>query len=107
MITADFVYIRWLGARKGIKSQTLIWDKSIVDRTPEMSEWVKYCYPIVRRGLKVFGYANNHYGGHAPDTVEQFRKLWKAASGGDEISQPTARPTPTPKPPQQQGSLFS
>lgn len=105
-ITADFVYIRWLGDRKGIESQTLSWDKTIVDRTPEMSEWVKYCYPIVRRGVKVFGYANNHYGGHAPDTVEQFRKLWMAVGGGEEISAATGRPTQLPKSPQQ-GSLFS
>jgi hypothetical protein len=71
-----------------------------------MSEWVKYCYPIVRRGVKVFGYANNHYGGHAPDTVEQFRKLWMAVGGGEEISAATGRPTQLPKSPQQ-GSLFS
>jgi uncharacterized protein YecE (DUF72 family) len=80
-VTTDFAYIRWLGDRKDIERQTLNWDKTIVDRTQEMSEWVKYCYPIVKRGVKVFAYANNHYSGHAPDSVEQFRKLWKAIEG--------------------------
>jgi uncharacterized protein YecE (DUF72 family) len=27
------------------------------------------------RGVEVFAYANNHYAGHAPDTVNTFRKL--------------------------------
>jgi hypothetical protein len=24
----------------------------------------------------IYAYANNHYGGHAPATIEQFRSLW-------------------------------
>ena len=24
----------------------------------------------------VFGYTNNHYAGHAPTTIRQFRHLW-------------------------------
>jgi uncharacterized protein YecE (DUF72 family) len=32
-LTADFVYIRWLGDRKQIESQTSNWGKTIVDRS--------------------------------------------------------------------------
>jgi len=32
----------------------------------------------VRRGVKVFGHANNHHAGHAEATVQQFRDLWYA-----------------------------
>jgi uncharacterized protein YecE (DUF72 family) len=103
-VTADFVYIRWLGDRKWIESQTVSWNKTIVDRTQEMSEWVKYCYPMVRRGIRAFGYANNHYSGFAPDTVEQFRRLWKA-SAGEDLGEPAARFDQVPKPPVQR-SLF-
>src|SRR5215470_14499657 len=44
-VTADFTYIRWLGDRKGIEQRTKIWDKVIVDRTPELTEWAE----IVRK----------------------------------------------------------
>jgi uncharacterized protein YecE (DUF72 family) len=38
-ITADFTYVRWLGDRKGIEEETKVWDKIIVDRHAELSEW--------------------------------------------------------------------
>jgi uncharacterized protein YecE (DUF72 family) len=77
-ITADWTYIRWLGDRKGIEKITKTWDKIVVDRTNEMSGWVDVCYETVRRGVTVYGYANNHYSGHAPATIQQFRDLWYA-----------------------------
>jgi uncharacterized protein YecE (DUF72 family) len=86
-ITADWTYIRWLGDRKGIERITATWNKTVVDRTNEIKSWVDVCYETVRRGVKVFGYANNHYGGHAPATVRQFRDLW-CAKGLPEIGKP-------------------
>jgi uncharacterized protein YecE (DUF72 family) len=86
-ITADWTYIRWLGDRKQIEEQTTTWEKTVVDRTPELSTWVDFCYQIRKRGVIVFAYANNHYAGHAPATIEQFRKLWQA-KGLPEISKP-------------------
>lgn len=77
-ITADWTYIRWLGDRKAIEERTTTWDKAIVDRTSELSSWVDYCYQIRRRDVMIYAYANNHYGGHAPATIEQFRNLWHA-----------------------------
>jgi uncharacterized protein YecE (DUF72 family) len=77
-ITADWTYIRWLGDRKGIEKLTTIWDKAVVDRSTELGSWVDYCYQIRKRGVLIFAYANNHYAGHAPTTIEQFRNLWHA-----------------------------
>lgn len=65
-ITADWTYIRWLGDRKGIEEQTMIWDRTVVDRTAELTSWVDYCYQIRKRGVLIYAYANNHYAGHAP-----------------------------------------
>jgi hypothetical protein len=31
-ITTDWTYIRWLGDRKAIETQTTNWDKTVVDR---------------------------------------------------------------------------
>jgi uncharacterized protein YecE (DUF72 family) len=83
-ITAEWTYIRWLGDRKGIERIAATWDKPVLDRTNEMKIWVDVCYETVRRGVKVFGYANNHYAGHAPAIIRQFRDLW-AAKGLPEL----------------------
>jgi len=77
-ITADFTYIRWLGDRKEIEEKTKTWDKTIVDRTSELQEWVKYCHLVQKRGITIYAHANNHFAGHAPATVALFLKLWTA-----------------------------
>lgn len=86
-ITADWTYIRWLGDRKGIEKLTTTWDKTVVDRTSELASWVDYCYQIRKRGVLIYAYANNHYTGHAPATVDQFRNLWHA-KGLPELDKP-------------------
>ena len=75
-ITADFTYIRWLGDRKGIEERTMVWDKTIIDRTEELSEWVSIMRRLEGRGISMYAYGNNHFGGFAPDTVQLFRQLW-------------------------------
>jgi uncharacterized protein YecE (DUF72 family) len=77
-ITTDFTYVRWLGDRKEIERQTKTWDEVIVDRSNELQEWVKYCHQIVQRGVTVYAFANNHYAGHSPATVQLFRDLWQS-----------------------------
>jgi uncharacterized protein YecE (DUF72 family) len=77
-VTADFTYIRWLGDRKGIEKLTKTWDKTIVDRSAELSEWVEVCNKIAGRGVSIFAFANNHYAGNGPATVREFEALWKA-----------------------------
>jgi uncharacterized protein YecE (DUF72 family) len=76
-ITADFTYIRWLGDRYGIEKKTKVWDKVIVDRTRALSEWAKACKLILRRGVSIFAYANNHYAGHGPATVRKFEEIFE------------------------------
>ena len=77
-ITADFTYIRWLGDRKEIEKLTKVWSSAIVDRTAELQSWVTVCQKIQKRGITQYVYANNHYAGYAPGTVELFRSLCKA-----------------------------
>jgi uncharacterized protein YecE (DUF72 family) len=75
-LTADFTYIRLLGNRKQIEKQTMVWDKVVVDRTAEIQSWVGLCRETIKRGVKTYVYANNHYQGNSPSTVAQFLKLW-------------------------------
>lgn len=79
-ITADFTYVRWLGDRKGIEERTKMWDKTIIDRRPELIEWVEILKKVQKRKIQIFAYANNHYAGHGPDTAEQFKRMWRATS---------------------------
>jgi len=81
LVAADFAYVRWLGDRKEIEKQTTTWDKVIVDRTDDLMEWVKLMrmWTLERKFKRVFLFANNHYQGYAPATVELFRKLWADA----------------------------
>jgi uncharacterized protein YecE (DUF72 family) len=78
-----------------------------VDRTAELTSWVDFCYRIKRRGIIIYGYANNHYAGHGPSTIRQFRGLWRK-KGFPPLPEPvpsSPRPAPAP-PPKQQPSLF-
>jgi uncharacterized protein YecE (DUF72 family) len=79
-ITADFTYVRWLGDRKGIEQQTKIWDKVIVNRDAELAEWVTVLKKVHKRKIQILAFANNHYAGHGPSTVERFMKLWDKQS---------------------------
>jgi len=90
-VTADFSYVRLLGNRKQIEITTTVWEEIVEDKTENISGWVKYCQQIQRRGIKLYVYANNHYEGFGPGTVEKFRELWKK-SGGAEIGKPTKKP---------------
>jgi uncharacterized protein YecE (DUF72 family) len=85
-ITAAWTYIRWLGDRKGIETITQTWNKTVVDRIPQLSSWIDFCHQIRKRGVIIYAYANNHYAGHAPATIEQFRNLWRS-KGHPELPQ--------------------
>jgi uncharacterized protein YecE (DUF72 family) len=75
-ITADFTFVRWIGDRKGIEERTKVWNRTIIDRTEDLREWVKILSKVARRVRVMFAYANNHFSGYAPDTVELFKRLW-------------------------------
>jgi uncharacterized protein YecE (DUF72 family) len=76
-ITADFTYVRWLGDRKGIEEQTKVWNEVIVDRYAELLEWAEILGKVQKRKIQIYAYANNHYAGYAPATVEMFQDVWR------------------------------
>lgn len=79
MNTADFAYIRWLGDRHGIEKVTRVWDKTVVDRKDDLTNWVTVLKELVlnKKIRQLFAFANNHYAGHGPATVKQFWNLWE------------------------------
>ncbi len=81
LVTADFTYVRWLGDRKGIEEKTKHWDRLIVDRQREMQVWVPTIRQLLKRGLRIFGFFNNHYAGFAPGSIRLFYETWAQVGG--------------------------
>lgn len=77
LITADFVYVRWLGDRNAIEAVTTTWDQTVVDRRDDLLHWVELFRELRHRNLQVYAYANNHYAGHGPGTVKLFWDLYE------------------------------
>ncbi|KPL07909.1 hypothetical protein AMJ86_02475 [bacterium SM23_57] len=74
-VTSDFVYIRLLGDRKEIEAITENWDKEVIDRGDRLERWVKLIAKFTAQEIPTLTYANNHYAGHAPSTVDRLQKL--------------------------------
>ena len=72
-ITADFVYSRLLGDRYAIEELTTSWDKTVVDKSSEIDEWVEVTN-VLRKRVPVYTFVNNHFDGHAPATVAELKK---------------------------------
>ncbi len=73
-VTTDFTYVRWLGRRADMDR----FDRLVKDRTRELSWWVEQVSRWLSRGIKVYAFANNHYQGHAPATVQLFLEQLQA-----------------------------
>lgn len=64
-ITADFVYIRWLGDHKKI----IRMDATQLDRRDELDRWAEALDDVARHVQRIYGFANNHYSGHSPADI--------------------------------------
>jgi uncharacterized protein YecE (DUF72 family) len=73
--TTDFAYIRWLGDRKAIEKLTQTWGDIVVDQQAATEAWEPVVSELRAAQIKVFGYFNNHFAGHAPASVELFRRV--------------------------------
>ncbi len=78
IFTAPFLYVRWLGDRKGIEEVTKVWNETVVDRNGDMDEWVPGITQALNQQLRVYGYVNNHYGGYAPTDVSHLESAFSA-----------------------------
>jgi uncharacterized protein YecE (DUF72 family) len=68
--TADFAYIRWLGPNRDIVDYSRIQ----VDRSREIDAWVAAVQQVSSKAQSIYGYVNNHFSGHAPETARQFQR---------------------------------
>jgi uncharacterized protein YecE (DUF72 family) len=69
-VTADFLYLRWLGDRRAIDR----FDQVRIDRAASFDAWegdLRRALPAVR---EVFGYFNNHWAGHSPASANEMKR---------------------------------
>jgi uncharacterized protein YecE (DUF72 family) len=88
-VTADFLYVRFLGDRKRMEervgqliesgAKTRHWDELVLERGAELVGWAEHLKELADQhpGLQVFAFFNNHYAGYAPGSLEMFARAWK------------------------------
>jgi uncharacterized protein YecE (DUF72 family) len=69
--TADFLYVRWMGADQSIVDYSRIQ----VDRTRELATWADVLRKRAHGGHIVYGYVNNHFAGHSPASARELQRL--------------------------------
>jgi uncharacterized protein YecE (DUF72 family) len=69
--TADFLYVRWMGADQSIVDYSRIQ----IDRSRELETWTGVLWPYAEQGREVFGYVNNHFAGHSPESARELQRL--------------------------------
>ncbi|MFN8523415.1 MAG: DUF72 domain-containing protein [Chloroflexota bacterium] len=89
-VTAGFSYFRWLGDRRAIER----YDRVQIDRQARDDEWAAIIRGIIDRVERVYGYYNNHYSGHSPESVRAMHRrlglpLKEDQPPADEAAEPT------------------
>ena len=69
--TADFAYVRWMGPDRAIEDYSRVQ----VDRSAELSEWARALTALAARVTAVYGYFNNHFQGHSPQSARSMQQL--------------------------------
>ena len=69
--TANFLYIRWMGPNRDIVDYSRIQ----FDRSREMEEWAHALATVPDSVTDIYGYVNNHFAGHSPESARQLQRL--------------------------------
>jgi uncharacterized protein YecE (DUF72 family) len=68
--TADFAYLRWMGARDLTR-----FDEVARPRDANLEKWAEAIERLGERGTAVFAYFSNFYEGHAPSSANKLKRL--------------------------------
>jgi uncharacterized protein YecE (DUF72 family) len=69
-VSTPFLYIRWMGANRDIVDYSRIQ----IDRTAELEQWARVLWPLVQKRVAVYGYINNHFAGHSPQSARELQR---------------------------------
>lgn len=78
LVTSTAAYARIFGERKKMEAMATTYDRIQVDRTAETRSWIAIFREIESAGVPVWAYFSNYFAGHAPGSVELFRRLWSS-----------------------------
>ncbi|MDB4917507.1 MAG: hypothetical protein JWM95_5151, partial [Gemmatimonadetes bacterium] len=85
--TAGFAYVRWMGGNRDLVDYSRIQ----IDRSRELEEWTAVLTTLAKVHVKVYGYMNNLFAGHSPESVRDLQRLMglspmDPASLGDQMT---------------------
>lgn len=69
--TADFHYVRWMGPDRDVVD----YSKIQYDRSRELEAWAEALAQSPKSVTRVYGYVNNHFSGHSPESVRELQRL--------------------------------
>jgi uncharacterized protein YecE (DUF72 family) len=69
-VTADFLYLRWLGDRREIER----YDRVQIDRSDSFDAWEADLRRVLPQVREVYGYFNNHWAGHSPASANEMKR---------------------------------
>jgi uncharacterized protein YecE (DUF72 family) len=75
LLTAGFTYVRLIGDRKAVEAKTETFDRVVIDQRPRLERWATLLRDLAGRSELTLVYANNHYAGHAPSTIDELAGL--------------------------------
>jgi uncharacterized protein YecE (DUF72 family) len=67
--TADFAYVRWMGPDRSLTDYSHVQ----VTRDGEMTVWGDLLAALQGRVREIFGYFNNHFQGHSPESARRMQ----------------------------------
>jgi len=70
-LTADFLYIRWLGEHGRFEQK----NRTQKDVSPELTWWWEYIQPHGDHVQSIYGFFNNDYAGYSPGTCNHFKTI--------------------------------
>lgn len=81
--TADFAYVRWMGEQRRITDFSHVQ----IDRETESAAWKQALETLASRVQTVYGYFNNQYAGHGPESARAMQQLLGQAVVAPEMLQ--------------------
>jgi uncharacterized protein YecE (DUF72 family) len=70
VVTADFAYLRLIGDRAAVEAKTKVFDRTVLDQGPRLARHATLIRGLLAKDVEVHAFANNHYAGYAPETIE-------------------------------------
>lgn len=77
VVTTDFVYARMIGDRKAVDEKTDTFDEVVIDMSPRIRRWSKLMQQLLERVPDGWIFANNHYAGHGPATIDELVETYE------------------------------